>query len=214
MFICFYSFAHAHFEEGMFASRHLCCLSHGDVTDVGNSSTLRQLRRVLHQAGAKYVINFSFDIPGAGIYVQTADDLTRLQSAYAEAIDYYYVYGPSVDRIIQGYREFHGGMRYWVVYPWIFHMLSMFQAFFYCGLCDCEFVCVFWGPFLVHLPFTARITGPAPLYGKWLGSCDMSKLQKWSQLQWGLHMAFGKAGSTMEARPFSICFNLTLKSLI
>lgn len=61
------------------------------------------------KAGAKYIINFSFDIPGAGIYVQGPEHgLTTLQSQYAEAIDYYYVYGPSVDAIIGGYREITG----------------------------------------------------------------------------------------------------------
>ena len=63
------------------------------------------------EAGVKYTIRFSFDIPGAGLYVQGPDyngGLTTLQSEYAEAIDYYYVYGPAVDDIIAGYREITG----------------------------------------------------------------------------------------------------------
>ena len=65
----------------------------------------------LPEAGVKYSIRFSFDIPGAGLYVQGPDyndGLTTLQSEYAEAIDYYYVYGPAVDDIIAGYRELFG----------------------------------------------------------------------------------------------------------
>lgn len=58
------------------------------------------------QAGAKYKIQFSFDIPGAGLYAQGPRGETTLRSALGEAIDYYVVVGKDVDSIISGYRQY------------------------------------------------------------------------------------------------------------
>eukprot|EP00438_Fugacium_kawagutii_P032311 Skav208269 [mRNA] locus=scaffold188:392541:397135:- [translate_table: standard] len=58
-------------------------------------------------AREQYIITFSFDIPGAGLYVQGPGydgGVTTLESQYGEAIDYYFVLG-KVDRLIAGYRQ-------------------------------------------------------------------------------------------------------------
>lgn len=63
------------------------------------------------KAGRRYRVRFSFDTPGAGLYVQGPEHdsgRTTLRSSLAEAIDYYFVKGPRMDDVIAGYRSITG----------------------------------------------------------------------------------------------------------
>lgn len=59
--------------------------------------------------GVWYTVSYSWNMPGAGLYMHGPDyGRTTLRSVLGDVIDYYFVYGGSADGSIAGYREITG----------------------------------------------------------------------------------------------------------